>query len=499
MNEISFGNDEIFKGKIKEVDAKLLKLLNEINTGVDGGDKTLFETIGIVLEEIKQIEKLANEVDIESGAAGKNVQATANNLDNTREVFRQIQDELSKLLNATTVEGPEALQDAFDRSEKFNSNSSQLTKILEEVKLILKDFEANLRNAKTLTTLAIEKFANVSSQADEATTLQKEVDHELKEIDDMKISDDELRNLKKLVKDAVEKTKQVYVDAFDLLNEVTKFDLNNRLNEINDKVGKLNNHSDATTMNLKNFADENAKFLADMETTIDASAVAEEKAFKLQNEIEELLKTIKSIHEDAIKSITDKDSIVENARKIRDQLEDFTLKVEKSRENARAALEKIPEILKKIEDSVKIVDKLEKKLDNDTRAATETKEKCSTAKEQMDEILGESDDIRAKIKQLETDFESLPADIKSVDKEATRISDEIDKLEKTEADDNKLIELAKIKIETTKSQAHATDVKVDDALEKIQSLMDRIAQVKNIDQESLNDFGKEQILKNNYL
>lgn len=498
MNQISFGNDEKFKATIKEVDAKLLKLIDEINTGVDGGDKTLFELINSVFDDVSQVEKLADEVDIEGLAARKNVEANANNLDDTQEVIRQIQDELSKLLNATTVDGPEALQDAFDRSEKFNSNSSQLKNILEEVKLILKDYEENLINAKTLTTLAIAKFTNVSSQADEAITQQKEVDHKLSETDDLKLSEDELKNLEKLVKDASEESKRVFEQAFDLLNEVTEFELNNKLNEINDKVEKLNKHSDATTMNLKDFVDENAKFLIEMEATIDAAEVAEKKAFKIQREIEELLETIKNIHADAMKAIADKDSIIDNARSILYQLEDFASKVEKSRENARFALEKIPQILKKIEDSVKIVDTLEKKLDSDTKAATETKEKCSTAKEQMDKILGESDDIRAKIKQLEIDFESFPEDIKTSDKDATKISDEIDKLERSEAEDNKLIELTKIKIEKTKSQAHKTDVEVDKALKNIQNLIDGISQVKNIDQESLDDFGKEQNLRNNH-
>jgi chromosome segregation ATPase len=479
-----------FKEKINEVDEKLSNLLVEFNVGVDGGDKTLMELVNSVFDDMKKIENFAENIEIEVEAAGKNNDALDENLKNTQEVIRQIQDEINRLMNATTVKGKEALQDAFDRSEKFNSNLGQLKDVLDEVKLILKDYEDNLKNAKNLTEKAIGKFAEVSLQVNETLTEQEENEEKLSKISDLKMTDEELKNVKKLASEALEKANRVFEDAFDLLNEVSKVEMDGKLDEVNEKVEKLKNFSGKTDKSLKEFADENAKFLDDMEKTIETAEVAEERAFKLKGEIEILLEQIKQIHEYALKALADKDDLISKARHILSGLENFTLKVEKSRESARIALEKLPETIKKIGDSVAIVEKLEEKLDEETKVAIEAKEKCTKVKIQTDEVLAENDGIKLNIEQLENDFENQPEEIISNDKEQTRISDEIDRLENLESDDSKLIESTQEKVESAKSKTPETDEKVEDALKRVKKLMDNLGNLKEIDKSSLDDFGK---------
>lgn len=465
-------------------------LLTDFNVGVDGGDKTLLELINSVFDDVQKIELLAKKIDTEVETASKNNNALDTNLDNTQEVIREIQDEITRLMNATTVTGAEALQDAFDRSEKFNTNSGQLKDVLDEMKLILKDYEEHLKNVKLQTEKAIEKFVEVSQQANETLAEQEKNEEKLSGIDDLEKSENELKNLKKLTPIALKEANKVFEDAFELLNEITKLELDVKLDEINAQIEKLNNHSEQTDKNLKEFANENAKFLENIKKTIDLAGIAEERAFKLREEIEKLFETIKNVHENALKAIADKDAVIDNAKKIYDQLNDFTLKVEKSRESARIALEKLPETIKKIEDSLKIVDKLEDKLDAEIKVALEAKEKCTKVKEQTDEILAESEDLLEKINQLDSDFENQPDDIKSNDKEQTKISDEIDRLEKEEVDESKLIESTIEKVENAKSQTTKTDEKVEDALKKVQNLIDNLANLENIDEKRLNDFGE---------
>lgn len=495
MNEITYGNDESFSTAIKEVDRKLLELIKEFYVGVDGGDKSLLQLVNAVFEDAMKAESLAKEIETEADGAAKNVDAIKTNQENTQEIIRELQDKISRLLNATEVEGPEALQDAFDRSEKFNNNSSELKDILDQVKRILKDYEGNLLNAKRLTALAIEKFAKVSQQADDTLEEQKAIEDELRGIDEMKLSEDELKNMKKLAREALEEANKVYDEAFDLLNEVSEFQLVDKLGDINKKLEELVAHSDEIELGVEQFNKDNEKFFIEMEATVDAAQIAEEKAFKLQDDIEDLLKTINDIHSDALKAIADKNSVIENARIIYNGLQDFTLKVEKSREGARMALEKIPEILKTINESVAVVDKLEKQVEDKLNSAIDSKKLCVTAKEQMDEILKESEDIKAKFGQLKKDFENLPGERDDVNKFSNKLSDDVDKLEKNEVDDSKLIETSKEKIERTKSQAQKSDVAVDDVLRKIEGLMDDISKLKSIDEAALDDFG----MKMNFL
>lgn len=465
-------------------------LLDDISTGVDGGDKSLFELIRSTFDNVTKIEKLTEEVEIEQEGAIENTKALDGNLVSTQETIREIQELLNRLQNATTSEGPQALQDAFDRSEKFNAHSSELNNVLDQMKLILEGYEENLVNAKNLTSIAIEKFSVGLQQSSETIDKQKRVDDILKELEDIKLSQDELNNMKIVVNKSLAEARAVYDDSFDLLNEVTGFELTDKLENINKKIDELYKHSDATELPLEQFAKDNEKFLDEMEKTIDAAAIAEKRAFKLQAEIEELLTTINAIHDDAVKAILNKDSTIENAKNIYNSLQDFTMKVEKSRESARMALEKIPSILAQIEESVKIVEKLENNLDVQTKTATDVKQKCTTAKEQMDEILKESEKIKAKIDQLGPDIEPMQEGFSSIDKETIKLSDEFDKLEKDEADDSKLIEATKEKIENTKSKTKETDSKVDEALQTLQELSDAIVESKVIDHKSLNDFGE---------
>lgn len=465
----------------------MTNLLADINTGVDGGEKSLFDLIKSVFDDISEVERLEDEVEIEQEGAIKNTEALDGNLENTQETIREIQELMNRLQNATSFEGPQALQDAFDRSEKFNVHSSELNNVLDQMKLILVDYEENLLNAKNLTSIAIEKFAEGSQQANETMDKQKRVDDVLKELQDIKLSYDELKNMKTVVNKSLAAARAVYDDSFDLLNEVTQFELIDKLDKINKKIEELDDNSDTTELALAQFAEDNSKFLDEMEKTIDTAELAEQRAFKLQEEIKELLKIINAIHDDAVKAILNKDSIIENAKNIYNSLEDFTLKVEKSRESARMAMENIQKIIDKIRESEKIVEKLENDLDVQTKAATDAKQKCTTAKEQMDEILEETAEISEKIEQLRQDFEPMPDDI---DKEVIRLNNESDKLEKDEEVDDKLIEATKEKIEKTKSKAKETDSKVDGALKQLEDLSDAIAQFKGIDQKSLDDLGK---------
>lgn len=490
MNEISFGNDETFKTKIKEVGDKLTHLLEEMNTGVDGGDKTLFALINSIFDSVGEIEVLAEEVEIDQEGALKNTEGLDTNLENTQETIREIQKMINRLQNATTYEGPQALQDAFDRSEKFNAHSSELRKVLDQMKLILVDYEDNLVNAKNHTSIAIEKFVEVSQQASETLDKQERVDDILEELDDIKLSKDELNSLKTIVKKSLAEAKAVHEDSFDLLSEVTEFELINKLDNMNKKIEELNRHSDATQLSLEQFDKDNAKFLDEMEKTIDAAVVFGKRAGKLHEEIKQQLKTINDIHEDAAEAISKVDSTVEDAKNIAILLEDFNLKVEMSKENARMALEKISAVRDKIAKSVKIVEKLENSLDEKTRKATDVKKKCTEAKEQMDGILETGDEIKARIKELEKNLDTMTQDNDLIDKEEIGLSNEFDKLEKREADDSKFIEETEEKIEKTKSKAKETDTKVDEAFKSLQELSDAIAQLKGIDQQSLKDFGE---------
>lgn len=486
------GDDQNFTKKLMEVDKKLSVLLEEIETGLEGGDQSLIDLINQVFDDKANVERLVGESEEELKSAVDSSGKSSENMQNVHEIIRDLQEEINRLMNSTGVLGPEALADAFDRSEKSHADSEELRDILDEAKDLLEDYEENLREAKRLTTIAIEKFGEADKMLNGTMNEQKKVDDMLEVIHsgDEKPSEEELEGLKKLIADSLVKASKVNEEAFDLLDEVAKFELHSRLSEITAKVEQLNSHSDEKQAKLKDFAEENKKFLDDMEKTLEAAEVAKVKAEKIKSELDDLLKTIEGIHEDAKKAIEDNDRVIADVKAIIAELENFDLKVEKGKENARKALEKIPEILKKIQESEKIIDKLDKGLEGKVEAAKAAEAKCDDAKKKMDFVLSETGEMKKDIDALIEIAEPMIAD-RSTDLETARLSKEVDKLEKMLEAEDKVLEPTKKKIDEALTQVPQVDEKIEAVLRAVQALEDEANKIEPFDMARIAELGEE--------
>lgn len=289
MNEVTYGNDENFRDKINEINLKLSRLIIDLNTGIDAGEQTLLELINDVFEPLKKAETVATEIEIETANGIKVIKVSEGDFG---EVLRKVREEIKKLENSTSEELPKALQDAFDKSEKFQTESKDIRYIYENMKIILAAYEGNLVNAKMLTLDALEKFATIDEKLTETERIEKEIEQIFKIFDGVKLEFDDLSNFKKLSKKATDEAKTPFEDAFELLNEVTIFDVGNILDEIKIKINELENYSIDGDTKLKKFVDDSSKFLDELEIKLDAGEALEKRALKQQEEIQQKLKKI---------------------------------------------------------------------------------------------------------------------------------------------------------------------------------------------------------------
>lgn len=292
MNEVTDGNDENFRDKINEINLKISRLIIDLNTGIDAGEQTLIELINSVFEPLIKAEKFSTEIEIEMQDGVKTIKIVENTFSELQEVVKKVNEEIRKLENSTVEDLPKALQDAFDKSEKFHSDSKDIREIYEKMKIILADYEKNLVNAKMLTLDALEKFATINEKITEKERIEKEIEQIFKIFEGYSFNVDNLSIYKKLSKEASEQANSVFEEAFELLNDVTIFDIDSLLNEIESKINELENYASDGEGKLKKFVGDNSKFLDELEAKLDAAEKLEERALKQQENIEEKLKEI---------------------------------------------------------------------------------------------------------------------------------------------------------------------------------------------------------------
>lgn len=490
LNEVTNGNDKHFEDKLNEIDHRLTMLIIDMTMGIEGGEHSLFELISMVFKAVNQAEMNINQIDVEIESGNKLIKIAEIDYTDMYEVIRKIRDQYLKLDNQTETDLPKALQDAFDKSDKFKDETKDLKEILDKMKKTLADYERNLLNAKDLTAQTIEKFAETSKYVDETMQTQKEIEKLLQEATDTKLPTHEYENVKKLSKSAFDKANSVFDDSLELLDEVSLLELNARLDAIKSHVENLENYSHTTENDLKKFAEENSEFLTQMDDTLDAADERQKKAVKQMQELQNILKEINEIQSLGNQAIVDKDEIISHAKSIYKTLEDFNMKVEQSREMARTAFEKIPEILSKLAAGVGIVEKLEEKVDKSEEIAKDAKEKCTNANSDMDEILKELEEVKLKIEAVADELDTVFDDMKTVNDDNEKMTEEHNQLKKFEGETETIIMDVKEKVERTKTRGLKVEENVTKALEDIQSLIDQIESTKNIDENRVNEFGE---------
>jgi methyl-accepting chemotaxis protein len=461
-----------------------------LNTGIEGGEHTLFDLINMVVKAVHQTEANVNHLELSIEDGSKLTKIADLEFTDVNDIIRQVQQEFNKLQNETETDFPKALQDAFDMSEKFHTETRDLKEILDKMKVTLRDYENNLLNAKDLTEQAIEKFAVTSRQIDEAAGVQNEAEKLLIEAETQKLPAEEFLNMKRLSKDALVDASVVFDDSLELLNEITMLELNSRLEDIRAYVAGLENFSTEMESDLKMFAANNENFLSEMEKTIDKADEIKLRALEQIDELLIVMEDVIAIRDMGTKALNHKDEIIKSAKAIHKTLQDFSMKVEESHENARRALEKIPEIHSQIAESVQIVGELENKVDENEKIAANAKAKCINAKNEMDEMLKESGGMKMNIDVLADDLDRVFDTIKTAGIDAEKISNEIDRLKKLEAETEVIIDAAQEKIERTNTRGKQVDENVTLSLEGIQSLVEELENFKSIDEKTLNGFGE---------
>lgn len=293
LNEVTHGNDDTFSDKINEINLKLSRLIIDLNTGIDGGEETLMELINNIFKSVYKTEAIATEIEIELTDGTRTMKIIDTEFGDIKDVIRKVQEEFRKLENTTSEDFPKAIQDAFDKSEKFHSDSKGIRDIHDNMKEILTDYESNLMNAKILTEDAIEKFAVIDESISESERIEKEIQQIFKVFEDVKLPFDTLKNMKLISQKASDEVNLVFDDAFNLLNEVTIFNVDGKLDEIEKNMNELENFVAYGDKKLKQFVDESSKFLDELEANLDAAAVLEKKTWVQREKLEELLKDMK--------------------------------------------------------------------------------------------------------------------------------------------------------------------------------------------------------------
>lgn len=461
-----------------------------MNTGIDGGEHSLFELINSVFKELNQVDMNTDKIELALDDGSKITKIADVDVKDIKEAIKKIHEQFSKVQNQTNVDLPNALQDAFDRSEKFHSDTKELHDVLELMRTLLADYERNLMNAKDLTSQTVQKFTEVTEQIDTTSEFQKIIEEILKDQKESEFPVHELENVKKLVSDASDKARAVFDESLELLNEASVLELFSKFDDIKNRIKELDEYSPTAEKNLREFTEENSKLLDVIESTLDEAEELQIRAKQQQQEIENLLHEIKDIEKTSKKAVDDKDEIISNARNIYKVLEDFQMRIEESRMQAMQAFEKIPEVLKKISDSKGIVKSLEDKVEESMTVAKDAKQKCTASKTAIDQVLEESGNINTATEALADELDAIFETMSEIHKSQEQNLKSHDNLKKKENKTEDMIQNVKVKMERTRMKEKEVNEKITNALRELEGVMKLLDEYKDVDPEILKEFGK---------
>lgn len=473
-SELKIGEGNNFNEKIKEVDTKLASLILELTTGT--------HQINNISIDLQKIENLLEGIETETASSQSSIEAFDRKFKDMNELIREIQDEMARINNATSYDGPSALQDASDRSETLDADTLELKSILNEAQSIIAAYEKNLINAKLLTQQTLERLGEVERKIDETKSEKSEHAEGIAKLIDIKTARAELQNAQKLTRESLDETRKVSEEAFEQFVKVEiaiatdrRFKLADKTSDISENVEEMQTLVDETMKSLNKVVEQNSDLLKEIEETIGRAKDVEEKAAEAQREVDVKLELIQRLHANSEMAIRNKNYVVDNARFILRRLDNFKFRLEDEIIMARRSMEKFERVSKKVQETMEMIEKIDEKSMRRHESATSAHDSSTTARNSALKNLISSQQLKSDAHQLKSHVNEITDEASNSDEQTTSLNIAIDKLEGRSVDDSKLIEMTRDILARTWQKVNEADEAIGDVQSKLEMMLAEVS------------------------
>ncbi|XP_034942261.1 laminin subunit gamma-1 [Chelonus insularis] len=443
--------DSDFEKELKNVENRVRDLLQAAKEGSGSDSKTLAEQLDDLRDQLNQIEKVSQGVDVTAQDARRTTNEGLTSIEEAESVLDKIHEQLTEAEDYLATEGATALEDARKRAEQVGQQNQQMTEIAQEARLLA---DLNVNEAKKIHILA-EQAKNTSldayNLAKKAITRYSNISEEIRELENkLEILEDRFNEVKNLTATAIAKSVAVEEEALHLLIlDLTLPSVD--IQKLQDQVDVVNNDGLVIKERAQLLLSENEDLLNDLNEKIIKSEILLEKAQDQQAATADLLSEVDKANEKAQDAVKRGNQTLTEAQETLKKLGEFDAEVQKERIKAQEALKNIESIREMLDEAIEKADETQIILNGAENNAAGAWNITAEAQRNADEAGDNARIIRSEANRIQSD--------------AVRLSNEADKL--------------RARVEITDSIVKKYEIRVGDDVNVTNDVNHQVGQARN--------------------
>ncbi|KAH0534833.1 laminin subunit gamma-1 [Cotesia glomerata] len=348
--------DSDFEKELNNVENRVRQLLQMAKTGSGSENKTLVEQLDDLRDQLNQIEKISQSVDVTAQDAKRKTNEGLTSIEEAESVLDKIHEQLTEAEDYLATDGATALSDAKKRAEQVGQQNQQMTEIAQEARILA---DLNIKEAKKIHLLS-EQAKNTSLEAynlaKKTITKYSNISEEIRELENkLELLTDRFNEVKNLTSTAIAKSIAVEDEALHLLIldlTVPSIDIQ----KLQNQVESVNNDGSSIKERAQLLLEENEQILKDLDEKIRKSEILLDKAQDQQAATAELLSDVDKANEKAKDALKRGNETLVEAKETLKKLGEFDAEVQREKMKAQEALKNINEITTMVNEAIEKAD-----------------------------------------------------------------------------------------------------------------------------------------------
>ncbi|KAG8188781.1 hypothetical protein JTE90_009175 [Oedothorax gibbosus] len=476
-------NDEEFVAKLKEVQDKVDKLLEDALSATDLDGK-----VGSKLKDLqKRLEdvlKTSGAISIKAEDAREIGQMAERNTTTAEEIIKRALEALNGARKFLETEGLSALEKAVERSEKFGQQSERMSEIAREARHLADEHEKDATEIEDKALEARKIAEEAYEKARHALETPGETADNINRLERKLLMSTQLKIRIGAYCQKSNKTRSA-LDLFTKANSISLPDIDSALMkktaaDIIEQARKIREQADKILEDHQELLDKVEVQTAEAEGLLKAGE-------KQQQTIDEMLATVDAALAKAKEAVAAGEKTLAEAKQTLATLEGFDKLIQESKGRADEALKRIPEIEQVIGEAEEKTRSAEDALRGAEKDATESKDEAQTAEQKAEQaskhandVLEGAEETKTETNKLRDQADTLADDVKQTNATLKEYEDQAD----SDAD---LVNQALEQANQAKTSATDASVKVKNALDTVEDILRALDGLDDIDENLLTE------------
>lgn len=482
-------DDNEFVSKLRAVQDKIDILVEDAKSGSGGGDKTLNEMLQDLEKRLETVEDLLNKADQSQKTMDLKIGKGTSNATIANTQIKEARKELDNAIDILQTDGNGALNRARDISGRLGNQTNQISGISREARQYADQFKKEADENKKEAEEALDKATKAHNMAKNTINLQSNISEEFRTniSSELQQAKDKLNTVSKLTEQALTKANEVYDDALSLFVAVNNLSPPSiDIDQIKKESNRYNKEADKINQDLDITIEDHNTLLIDVSENIELANTLLERAESQKDDAIRAVQELEFARELAEKAVAEGDGTLKKANFTYHTLSGFKNQVEESKQKAAEALKSVPSIKRQIENAIELIANSEAALKNANINAAESRSNAQTAqKKYAEEASKLADNIKKRANTTKNTARDLRHEADQLNGRLAKTENSLSERETNIRKDFNLTKEAKEKVGQAQLNSNEAKTQVDKAMKDIKAIIDELADLRDIDVQSL--------------